>query len=518
MKKRALLVHPAAYSDLAEDMKKWLNEASGKNGDNFGLDLEKYQQDAEMCMKEEDYDLLISHLNIQYNRDTSIQEQQRRRNGLDLLKHFRRSNVDVPALIISPMADKMSYQKLMPLAPADLITDGIDLERDFKKAFRRLFAPSGADKMEEAEKIAYLDISILLESIGPHYRIRGEGFAYEDEGGLVVNRTTIAELGQLSDEIARESSDRDPRWKEDLARLGKMLREQLFAENNKDFLKSYRDVLGLVNNKVENFRFRFVVEKETHRIIFESLMDDDNNFIMLHAPMHRRLAVRSNRYALFHDPEDKQRKLNCLVIRADVSGPVEELLIELDELANVDGEVRFWDEDLRAEPCVDTVEIIDSAEGGRTYFETVMHYLREHNWDIVHFAGHSAYIRKTLDDENKKGYLFFPGDEEGQIKAVPLELFASLLYDANVRLVYLSSCHSSEKGFVFEMVQQNVPAAVGFRWDIEDDMAEKFTRNFYTHLLNKKSLEGAFLETRKDLYFTENDNPIWAAAMLVVQI
>lgn len=512
---RALLVHPSAYSDIAENIELWLNEISVDNRGDYILDLARYQQQAEMRIKAEEYDFIVSHLNIQYNKDTSIQDQQLRRNGLDLLKYFRRTNYNVPVLIISPMADSISYTDLKPFEPADLIIDGIDLEQDFKNAVRRFFTHSSMLQDEAEDKIAYIDIGILLGPGRSYYRIQGKGFPFDARGGLFFNSLMINSLGTMSDEIAEKIRTRDTEWRTPLVELGNMIRNHLFIKKNEDFMNSYSNVLGLINNRVENLRFRFVVDKVTHKIIFEALMGIDSDFIMMHAPMHRKLEIISHRYALFQDPDDKKRTLNCLVIRADVSGIVNELEIVLDPIPNVDHEVNFWDRNLRENANLN-VTIIDRPERDMTYFDTIMQYLRTRHWDIVHFAGHSAYIQK--EDNNREGYLFFPGKNIGQIYPVKLELFASLLYDANVKLVYLSSCHSSERGFVFEMVKRNVPAVVGFRWDIEDRVAEIFMKKFYTYLMDKKSLEVSFLETRKDLYFTEQDNPIWAAAMLVIQI
>lgn len=512
---RALLVHPSVFSDIAENIERWLNEVSADSRGHFNLDLAKYQQQAERHIKEENYDFIISHLNIQYNKDTSIQDQQLRRNGLELLKFFRHINNNVPVLIISPMADSISYNELQPFEPADLIIDGIALEQDFKNAVMRFSEHPVASGGETENKIVYIDIGILLDPGRSYYHILGKGFPYEDRGALFFDLSIIDDLGRMSDEIAEKSRTRSPQWRMDLVKLGNMIRDQLFTDKNKDFMSSYSNVRGLINNKIENLRFRFVVEKETHKIIFEALMGDDSDFVMLHAPMHRKLDIRSQQYALFQDPADKNRTLNCLVISANVSGKEKTLAVELEAIPNVDQEVQFWGNNLRKRANLN-IKIIDHPEKDLTYFDTVMQCLRRQKWDIVHFAGHSAYIQK--DKINKEGYLFFPGENTGEIYPVKLELFASLLYDANVKLVYLSSCHSSEKGFVFEMVKRNVPAVVGFRWDIEDRMAEIFMKKFYTYLMDKKSLEVSFLETRKDLYYTEQDNPIWAAAMLVIQI
>jgi hypothetical protein len=86
-------------------------------------------------------------------------------------------------------------------------------------------------------------------------------------------------------------------------------------------------------------------------------------------------------------------------------------------------------------------------------------------------------------------------------------------------LVYLSSCHSSEENFVFELAKQGIPAVIGFRWDLEDKLAQKYTACFYRQLFQHRlKLEQAFLETRKEMHYQHIDNRIWASPMLIMQV
>lgn len=105
-----------------------------------------------------------------------------------------------------------------------------------------------------------------------------------------------------------------------------------------------------------------------------------------------------------------------------------------------------------------------------------------------------------------------------EVDAVRIDTFAWWL--ARSRLVFLSSCKSTEADFLFHLADENVPAVLGFRWEVEDDKARAFAACFYQHLFGgqRMSLEYAFLETRKQMHRTYPTNPIWAAPVLVMQV
>ncbi len=85
----------------------------------------------------------------------------------------------------------------------------------------------------------------------------------------------------------------------------------------------------------------------------------------------------------------------------------------------------------------------------------------------------------------------------------------------------LRGYHAPAADLVFQLAKNNVPAVMGFRWDIEDDKALEFTKSFYEHLFNDDrsldSLEYAFLEARQEMHSEYESNRIWASPMLVMQ-
>ena len=70
---------------------------------------------------------------------------------------------------------------------------------------------------------------------------------------------------------------------------------------------------------------------------------------------------------------------------------------------------------------------------------------------------------------------------------------------------------------MFQLARKNIPAVLGFRWEIDDKKAHEFAIKFYEHLFgDNKLLEYAFLEARKDMYFEYPHDRIWASPMLVM--
>jgi hypothetical protein len=111
----------------------------------------------------------------------------------------------------------------------------------------------------------------------------------------------------------------------------------------------------------------------------------------------------------------------------------------------------------------------------RTALETA-----SQGYDIVHFAGHALFVDEEKD--GGCGYLVFSGHPRP--KAVSIATVATWLAKAGVQFVYLSCCRSSAALAALEFARNNMPMAIGFHWDIEDEKAPAFAREFYQELLN----------------------------------
>jgi hypothetical protein len=130
---------------------------------------------------------------------------------------------------------------------------------------------------------------------------------------------------------------------------------------------------------------------------------------------------------------------------------------------------------------------------------------------IVHFAGHSV----QADDGTV--YLILPGREPGELMPLAIGDFAAWARDAGVQLVLLSSCQSSTPDAVFRLAQVGIPAAIGFRWEVQDDEAAFFTGQLHGMLAGAAPLADAFHAALSAVRTRYPKTPTFASPMLIVQ-
>src|SRR5262249_53873088 len=147
------------------------------------------------------------------------------------------------------------------------------------------------------------------------------------------------------------------------------------------------------------------------------------------------------------------------------------------------------------------------------FAETLEHTLKEHQYDFVHFAGHSF---TTADGRT---FLILPSARPDRVVGLPIESFARWAGVARARFAYLSSCRGGSWEGLRNMVEYGIPQVLGFRWDVEDDKAAHFAQVFYDRLLQEgKSFASAYRDACVKLHDESNStNPIWASPVLVMQ-
>jgi len=94
------------------------------------------------------------------------------------------------------------------------------------------------------------------------------------------------------------------------------------------------------------------------------------------------------------------------------------------------------------------------------------------------------------------------------------------LEEADTRFVFLSSCASAGQDFIYQLAKERVPAIMGFLWKVKDAPAREYATSFYQCLLEgqQNSLEYACLGAKKLMYARYRGDPIWASAVLVMQV
>jgi hypothetical protein len=257
-----------------------------------------------------------------------------------------------------------------------------------------------------------------------------------------------------------------------------------------------------------------------HFPIFYEALHRNGKFCALESTFARRLHVEQLRgYPLLWGAAAGERQLlRCLVIEANVKGrfgdtilrPLSHLSSECDEIRKFDH--RTGNRRHEATRLVEITSVSTSDFGAAAFRAEVDAQLRRNGpWDVIHYAGHSIYEGEGLEGQ---GYLFYPAERDGEVEAIPLDAFINSL--SHVGLVYLSSCQSSSESIVFGLADQSVPAIIGFRWPIRDDLALAFARGFYEAIVvGGMHLGPAFVAARREL--NKEKTPHWFAPVLIVQ-
>ncbi|MGE3075038.1 MAG: CHAT domain-containing protein [Dehalococcoidia bacterium] len=139
-------------------------------------------------------------------------------------------------------------------------------------------------------------------------------------------------------------------------------------------------------------------------------------------------------------------------------------------------------------------------------------------YHILHFVGHGGFDEATQD-----GLLVFE-DEQGRGNEVSATYLATLLHDADsLRLAVLNACDGARgsrtdqfAGVAQSLLQQGVPAVVAMQFEISDDAALTFAREFYGAFAEGLPLEAALAEARKSMFAEQNDSE-WATPVLYLR-
>ena len=487
--------------------------------ENLGKDVSVKVADNEVKAKEKlekrTYDLMITSLH-------KAPHEEREERGLAFLRLLEDEGKKIPSLLLVTAADQKQIGEIRRLYRCDYMFQGVTgWEDELIEKCTRMLRGCGYNQekaeQERGEQDRRLDLEITLDLNRNTGVCSFSGVNVECEfpvQDLVISGERLKELVDRS----RWLEGRRQNWQQELKYIGKELMTQIFDNNRRvaDFFFEQRGKLG----SLENIRIRFIVEENVHPLALEALFgrcEARDDYWMLHSPIYRTVRKYPGlRAPLFQESRTRQEPINCLIIEADTHGKVEinHNSVNLEELKNLKGECNFLEGHLRENRKgfqIGKVERIDKDKvGNRSFTDTVADTLKNGTWHLVHYAGHSYY-----DPNQKEGFVFFPEKFAEQTKASTL---GKWLRDAENRFIYLSSCHSSEEDFVFALASHGVPAIIGFRWDIDDDKAEEYTTFFYRRLFEKKSLEYAFLESRKYMNEKYEGNPIWAAPMLVMQL
>lgn len=453
--------------------------------------------------------LLILDANIP--KDPNSPGVEKDEDGLTFLDWLTHKDLSIPSIVMLPVLspDDMNRfsnrirnvdQCISVLKNPDLISQVV------ASAMKSLEIETATARHPEVD----VEIKIVSHAGQRSYNISG---AVSSGDRLVISDTSLQEVADDSPEIVRLEQ-----WERKLANIASKLNRELRSPES-NFWGDLSAAIATADPGGEHTKVRFVVDKKYYSALLEAIwFPRTEKYWMLRAPVYRAIAGRGQgAKPLFADEPAAYRSspINCLLIDGTVEAAEVELdseVVFLDALTHAASEVSTITEHLTTlkrsyDYNIGTIRVIDPS---KYQVEELRKTLDEEKWHIVHFAGHSDYNEHT-----GKGYIFLQNGSSS-IGAIDVEEFSQWLRRTN--LVFLGSCKSSEKGFVYELAENQVPAVCGFRWQVPDQPASFFSQNFYSHLFEDKSIEIAFWRSRVDSYRKDKKSVFWAAPMLIQQI
>ena len=510
MGKNVLMVFNRNKEVLVKEIKELIYTRVFTDGVRGLIDVETSVAPARERILLRQYDLLLVDLHVPVNGECIASAEQP--TGFEFVHELHENGKILPSIIVTPRSDeKLSYMaskvpNCRPLTLGEQFTELlVEMSRDVCHG-------------QKSKEMVSLSLEVHMtdnpdQSNRCSFRMFGtiDNEPIDREGVLDIDQKKIEDLKDRSSHILPHL----PRecWEGELKRIGRELFEELFHKNYV-LTKRFERYRGKIDPE-KQFRFRFKVGKMVHSVFLEALFEEDENFYwMLKYPICRKIAVSGDFHELFIDRFDSRQLINCLIIKSDVHEYVERFDRNFEKLYNIASEADFLKDFLsqkKNELRIGTIKLLEEPEPGHTFSETLRKVLNEKKFHLVHYAGHSYY-----DAHTKKGYIILPGEDYPEV--VDIEELSVWLRRAKTQFVFLSSCHSSEENFVFELARKKIPAILGFRWDIDDERASEYAECFYQQLFQKtNTLEYALLEARKEMHTKHPQNRIWAAPMLVLQ-
>lgn len=277
---------------------------------------------------------------------------------------------------------------------------------------------------------------------------------------------------------------------------------------------------------LEAARIRFHVDHATSQLMVETLakplsqkVDAELEYWMCRTPIFRKFCGHGERQPLFKDRASRKSPVACLIIQGDARrfSAGGELAKTFPAIASAAAEADALeayfsnpDKDFGLAP----LKVMRPGDyPGGAYGDAVRRELVKQPWQLIHYVGHSAI---GLD---RKGYLAL-GAAEGDL--IDIDDFATRA--AHAQFVFLNSCQSADATFIMKLVEKKIPAVAGYAWEIDDQVAEAFSQNFYEELfegsVSKRFLEYAFMRAKNFLYLNRNyvDKPVWTSPILFMQL
>jgi outer membrane protein assembly factor BamD (BamD/ComL family) len=161
--------------------------------------------------------------------------------------------------------------------------------------------------------------------------------------------------------------------------------------------------------------------------------------------------------------------------------------------------------------------VVDRLEGATAL--ALQYALRRQDYHIFHFIGHGGF------DEHAQDGVLLLEDEAGRGRALSGQYLGALLHDEEtLRLVVLNACEGARTGTddpfagaAQSLVQQGLPAVIAMQFEVTDQAAVTFSREFYSAVADGYPVDAALAEARKGIFATGNDVE-WGTPVLYMRL
>ena len=152
-------------------------------------------------------------------------------------------------------------------------------------------------------------------------------------------------------------------------------------------------------------------------------------------------------------------------------------------------------------------------------FGDLQRCLRRKQYHIFHFIGHGAFIESA-----EGGALLLETEQRAACAVGGQELGWLLRNHPQIRLAVLNACEGGRAsrsdpfaGTAQSLVQQGIPAVIAMQFEISDQAAITFTREFYSAIADGYPVDAALTEARLAMFAANNNGLEWGTPVLYMR-
>ncbi len=438
--------------------------------------------------------------------------------GMDLLKECREStrNLTCGLLVLSGRATPSIVYRALEKYEINVFMD----KHDFADGEPYLTAVKDAirrSRLQQSER-QLNDRYQLTLTYDQNGLVRGDLVGPDHRSEVLVNShssfTELEDLARRADDLNQRLNSREKgAWRPEARSIGTAMYGTLISQQQISSLLSTARTL-VAGKSSGSLGLQFNGPPYCLSVPYELIRDDD--YLALTYLLTRRLSqgprftIKSQPFFKFIENQvEKDEPLRILLVGANVD----------DGLPAIESEVLQLVDSISSDlKLLGVSHQITTLLGGDVTYRKLSEALLE-GQHIFHFAGHGNFD-ESLPERSPLAL------QDRELTASDLQL---LTQGTELRFVFLSCCLAARTarqvgrgdfhGFLHALSQADVPAALAYRWEVEDGSALELAESFYRSLWRNLSFSQALLNSRRKLAMGPNgrDNETWAAPVLVSQ-